>query len=180
MTQNLSNWTAQSISSPPCFWAELYCLRASFQGSKDRLVCEARVHRGILLLKWWLLPPLSSPAASMLPFTPHLAASCCFCWRGRENDRAPVWKNICTSCRVKFPVSLSLSVSSSQEGWGCQGREAGEKLSENKGKHMAVKPAVNDRKSQTAGTITGQKYIKHLNYSKSWQPGIKTTHLSLI
>lgn len=51
---------------------------------KDKLMCGASPSWGILLLKSQL-PPLSLTLC-ILPFTLHLAAACCFCWRGKEQD----------------------------------------------------------------------------------------------
>lgn len=90
------------------------------------------------------LPPSLSPTACILPFTLHLAAACCFCWRGREHDSSG--KNL---SQTKIP-SLSLSLSQApRRGGGMEGAKAFSfcrgRLSENKANHMAANPAVNER-----------------------------------
>lgn len=117
----LKSIRAQKPSHSHNFWPVHHHLQsAQFIRSKDKLVCGASVQWGILLFNSSLLPPPSfsfrfpcSPPPSLppslsltvciLPFTLHLAAACCFCWRGKEQDSPG--KNL---SQTKFPLSLKL------------------------------------------------------------------------
>lgn len=135
----------KSVTSPHYFWPARYHLQSAwFIRSKDKLVCGASVQWGILLFKSRLPPPSFSPSLSptvcILPFTLHLAAACCFCWRGKEQD-SPGKKSL----PDKIP---SLKVPGEVEEWKVPRPSlSAERLSKNKANHMAANPGVNEKES---------------------------------
>lgn len=138
MTQNTENRTALAISSPPYFWPELYCLQTSVQGSKDRLVWSQSPMRHFIIE---MMTAPSSPLSCCIyaPIYAALGSVLLFLLERKRTRQSSSLKKYMYILQSKIP-RLSLSVSNSQEGWGCQGREAAERLSKNKEKHMAVNP----------------------------------------
>lgn len=85
------------------------------------------------------LTPSLSPTVCILPFTLHLAAACCFCWRGKEQD-SPGKKSLAD----KIP-SLSLRLPGEAEEWKVpRPSVSAERLSKNKANHMAANPGVDE------------------------------------
>lgn len=115
------------------------------------------------------LPPSLSPTACILPFTLHLAAACCFCWRGREHDSSG--KNL---SQTKIPsLSLSLRLPGEVEEWkvprpslsaegGC--------LRTRQTIWQLIQQWMRERElfknSQTIVQIVGQKWMNHCVYYK--------------
>lgn len=68
----------------------LHLQSASLILSKDKFVCVEPVSHEAFYYRNPNSPSLSpslSPTLCILPFTLHLAVACCFCWRGKEQDR---------------------------------------------------------------------------------------------